>query len=56
MHRPESDLDLFCDAALTDPYPGYRELRDLGAAVWMRSLSMFALSRFEEVRDALRNW
>jgi cytochrome P450 len=55
-HRPESELDLFCDAALADPYPGYRELRDLGAAVWMRPLGMFALSRFEDVRNALRNW
>jgi cytochrome P450 len=54
--RPESDIDLFCDQALNDPYPGYRELRDLGAAVWMRPLGMFALSRFDDVRNALRNW
>lgn len=54
--RPESDLDLFCDAALADPYPRYRELRDLGAAVWIRPIGMFALSRFDDVRNALRNW
>ena len=27
---PESDIDLFCDDVLRDPYPAYRELRDLG--------------------------
>lgn len=54
--RPESDIDLFSDEALADPYPRYRELRDLGAAVWLRSTGMFAISRFEDVRNALRNW
>jgi cytochrome P450 len=53
---PESDIDLFCDEALSDPYPRYRELRDLGPAVWLRSMSMFALPRFDDVRNALRNW
>jgi cytochrome P450 len=53
---PESDIDLFCDDVLRDPYPAYRELRDLGAAVWMRPVEMFALSRFMDVREALRNW
>ncbi len=55
-NRPESDIDLFCDDVLRDPYPAYRELRGLGAAVWMRPVEMFALSRFEDVREALRNW
>jgi cytochrome P450 len=55
-NRPESDIDLFCDEALSDPYPRYRELRDLGPAVWLRSMSMFALPRFDDVRNALRNW
>ncbi len=55
-NRPESDLDLFCDAALADPYPGYRRLRDQARAVWLTRLGMFALSRFEDVRNALRQW
>jgi cytochrome P450 len=53
---PASDIDLFCDDVLRDPYPAYRELRELGPAVWMRPLEMFALSRFADVREALRNW
>jgi cytochrome P450 len=56
LNRPESDIDLFCDDALSDPYSRYRELRDLGPAVWLRSMSMFALPRFDDVRNALRNW
>ena len=54
--RPESAIDLFSDPVLADPYPHYRQLRELGAAVWMQPLAMFALSRFADVRDALLNW
>jgi cytochrome P450 len=54
--RIEADIDLFADAALLDPYPLYKELRDMGAAVWLKPLEMYALSRFEDVREALRNW
>ncbi len=54
--QPESDIDLFCDDVLRDPYPAYREVRNLGAAVWMRPTGMYALSRFDDVREALRNW
>jgi cytochrome P450 len=54
--RPESDIDLFCDEALADPYPRYRQLREMALAVWLRPMGMFALSRFDDVRDALRNW
>lgn len=54
--RPESDADLFCDATLLDPYPLYRQLRDQAAAVWMRQQQMYAVSRFDDVRESLRNW
>src|SRR5262249_34963627 len=30
---PSSDVDLFADDVLTDPYPAYRELREAGPAV-----------------------
>jgi cytochrome P450 len=56
VQRTELDLDLFADAALFDPYSHYRQLRDLGATVWLRPLGMFALARYADVRDALRNW
>lgn len=54
--RPESDVDLYTDDALLDPYPHYQRLRDAGGAVWLSRYDMFVLSRYDEVRDALRNW
>ncbi|HKN28848.1 MAG TPA: cytochrome P450 [Roseiarcus sp.] len=39
---------------MQDPYPAYRRLRDLGPAVWMPKRKMWAISRFEDVRIALR--
>jgi cytochrome P450 len=54
--RPESDIDLYTDAALLDPYPHYRALRELGGAVWLSRYGMYVLSRYDDVREALRNW
>ncbi len=55
--RPSiSDLDLFSDESLTDPYPIYRQLRDKGAAVWIEPISCWALPRYDDVRSALRDW
>jgi cytochrome P450 len=52
--RPELDADLYGDEAIADPYPLYREIRDLGPAVWLRAHGVWAISRFEDVRAALR--
>jgi cytochrome P450 len=54
-NAPASDMDLHTDAALSDPYPLYRRMRDLGAVVWMERYAMFALSRFHDVRAAAAN-
>ena len=55
-NAPISDLDLHDDLALLDPYPRFKELRDLGGAVWMERYGMFALSRYADVRAALGTW
>jgi cytochrome P450 len=55
MDGPVYDVDLYCDDVLRDPYPHYRALRDLGAAVWLPRNGLYALGRFEDVRAALRN-
>jgi len=55
LPRPESDINLFSDEVLSDPYPHYREVRDLAAAVWLRPTGMFALSRYDYERDAMRD-
>ena len=40
---PTSDLELYSDDALLDPYPRYQELRDLGRAVWLEAYGLYAL-------------
>lgn len=54
--RHASDIDLFTDEALADPYPLYRELRDLGPAVWLRRHDVWFLGRYDVVRAALGDW
>lgn len=53
---PTSDIDLYTEAALLDPFPLYRTLRDMGPAVWLPSAEVFAITRYKDVRESLRNW
>jgi len=53
---PASDIDLYTDAALLDPYPLYQQLRDAGPAVWLSCSDMFAITRYKDVCESLRNW
>ncbi|WP_371793713.1 cytochrome P450 (plasmid) [Streptomyces sp. NBC_01471] len=53
---PASDVDLFTDEALADPYPLYRELRDLGPVVELTQNGMYAFPRYRQVREASGNW
>ena len=50
---PTSNIELYRDEALADPYPGYDELRRLGPAVWLESYGLFALPRFADCKEAL---
>lgn len=52
--RAVFDADLFDDAALADPYPLYRTIRELGPAVWLSAHEVWAIGRFDDVRRALR--
>ena len=52
--RPEFDVDLFTDAAIEEPYPLYRAIRDCGPAVWLRPHGVWAIGRFHDLRAALR--
>src|SRR4029077_9639028 len=49
---PWSDHDPYTDEALLDPWPGYKQLRDAGPAVWLPRYEMFALTRYDSVRRA----
>jgi cytochrome P450 len=51
---PSYSADLYGDPLLLHPYNAYREIRDLGSAVWLPQHEMWAIARFEDVRVALR--
>jgi cytochrome P450 len=55
VDAPISGIDPYADEALIDPWDMYRELRDLGPAVWLTRYQMFALTRYESVRRALQD-
>jgi cytochrome P450 len=50
---PTSSIDLFSDEVLLDPYPYFAELRELGAVVHLPANDVYALTRYDVVRDAL---
>jgi cytochrome P450 len=50
---PVSDIDPYSDEVLIEPWDAYRQLQDLGAAVWLARYQMFALSRYDSVVKAL---
>ncbi|MFE9169693.1 cytochrome P450 [Streptomyces kebangsaanensis] len=53
---PTSDVDLFADETLLDPYPVYAELREQGPVVHLRKNDVHALTRYDVIRDALADW
>jgi cytochrome P450 len=52
--RPELAADLYADAAILDPHPLYRAIRDLAPAVWLPAHGVWAIGRHADVRAALR--
>jgi cytochrome P450 len=65
MHNPTVNLlpsdatieyDPFSWEVLEDPYPIYRLLRDRQPAYWNARRGFWALSRFEDVQAAARDW
>ena len=50
---PTSDVDLFADDVLSDPYPALRGLREAGPAVRLTAYDAWVLPRYEHVRAAL---
>src|SRR5262245_49150930 len=53
---PSSELDLYSDGTLADPYPGYRELRAQGPVVYLEKNEAWAVTHFEPLREVLRDW
>jgi cytochrome P450 len=53
---PTSDIDLFSDAVIADPYPIYRTLRNLGPVVLLVQQNLYAITRYKDVRSVLRDY
>ncbi|HSA50382.1 MAG TPA: cytochrome P450 [Yinghuangia sp.] len=49
------EFDPFADAVLADPYPAWERVRDAGAAVHIPAYDVWAIARYADVRDALRD-
>ncbi|MEM8917488.1 MAG: cytochrome P450 [Pseudomonadota bacterium] len=52
---PVFEGDMFSEAALKDPFPHYRQLRDLGPIVYLNKLNMYGIGRYDDVKMALRS-
>jgi len=50
-----SQIDVFSDAVLRDPYPYYAELREMGPVVFLEKNNLWAVTRYQGIRDALEN-
>jgi len=48
-----SDIDLFADDVLVNPYPTYKALRDQAAVVHLPANNVYALTRYDTIRAAL---
>ena len=52
---PSLAPDLYSREALLNPHEPYRRIREAGAAVWLQKHRMWAIGRFRDVREALRD-
>lgn len=53
---PRSAMDIYSDEVLANPYDAYRELRDMGAGVYLEAVDAWFIGRFRDVRSALNDW
>ncbi|WP_026454343.1 cytochrome P450 [Saccharomonospora iraqiensis] len=54
--RASSDLDLFADEVLRDPYPYFADLRDQSPVVRLDTVGVYAVTRYEAIREVLADW
>jgi hypothetical protein len=53
---PVLALDPFSAEFLTDPYCYHEQLREAGPVVWIPKYRLWAMARYEQVRDTLNDW
>lgn len=51
-----SDVDLWSDENLSNPYPTYAQLREQASVVKLTESDVWAITRYEPIRDALGDW
>lgn len=51
-----SDIRLFDEEWLLNPYPAYQTLRDAGPVIWLEAYGLYMLPRYAETRQALEDW
>lgn len=54
-NAPRLDLDLYGRSALLNPIGTYQQVRDAGAVVWLPKHRLWAMGRYGDVREALRD-
>lgn len=56
LEIPHLDIDPYSIESLVDPYPNYRRVRDAAPVVYLPTYGVYALGRFDDVRNALADW
>jgi cytochrome P450 len=54
MNIPTLDINFYSDEVIKDPYPIYAKMRDLGPVVYLPQHDLYALPRYAEVSEVLR--
>ncbi|MBK5656653.1 MULTISPECIES: cytochrome P450 [unclassified Bradyrhizobium] len=55
MSAPSYDVDFYSDEFIREPWPHYVAMRKLGPLVWLPRHGNYALTRYQEVADCLRD-
>jgi cytochrome P450 len=53
---PKSDLDIFSEHNVRDPYPVWSTIRELGSVVYLSSSDTWIITRYDEARATLADW
>ncbi|MDR7303014.1 cytochrome P450 [Haloactinomyces albus] len=54
--QSSSGVDIFSDEVLTDPYPVFAELREQASVVRLEKTGVWAITRYQPIREAMGNW
>jgi cytochrome P450 len=53
LSNPTSDIDLYSDTSLLEPYENYKVLRDSGPLVFLNNLDMYVAARYKDVKEIM---